>query len=114
MNLGSREHKGASLRISMCEAMPEDMRDKTREVVSLASTNPRKGHATTLMWTVCHEADQAGVMLLLQPKQFGGGEMDNGKLERFYGRFGFQVVQREPAVLMARSPERVNRIAVMQ
>lgn len=114
MTPGLREHKQASLRIAIPECLPEDMRDQSREIVSLTSTNPRKGHATVLMWTVCHEADQARMLLILQPKHFGDGELDDRKLERFYGKFGFLTIQRDPAVLMARSPDLVKRIAVMQ
>ncbi len=105
MTPGPREHKGASLRVAVAECLPEEMRPQTREIVSLTSSNPRKGHATTLMWSVCHEADLAGMLLILQPKPFGDGELDDSKLERFYGRFGFVVIQRAPAVLMARGPE---------
>lgn len=103
MTPGLREHKQASLRVAIAECLPEDMREGTREIVSLESTNPRKGHATTLMWTVCHEADKARIVLILQPKAFGDG-MDDEKLERWYGRFGFKAIQREP-VLMARQPD---------
>lgn len=111
MNPGLREHKGASVRVAVAECLPEDMREATRELVSLTSGNPRKGHASTLLWTVCHEADQARITLILQPVQFADG-MDDAALERFYGRFGFVAIQRDP-VLMARSPE-TRRMVVMQ
>lgn len=80
------------------------MREQTREIVSLSSTNPRKGYATTLMWAVCHEADEAKITLILQPRPFGDTDIDAEKLERFYMRFGFVVFQTQPVVLMARSP----------
>ena len=112
MTPGLREHKQASLRVAVAECLPEDMRDQTREIVSLACTNPRKGYATTLMWTVCHEADEARITLILQPHQFGDG-MDDEKLERFYSRFGFVSIQRNPVVLMARSP-RLLRLVRLQ
>lgn len=102
MTPGLREHKQASLRVAVAECLPEDMREATREIVSLACTNPRKGYATTLMWSVCHEADEGKITLILQPRSFG--EMDDAKLERFYSKFGFVTIQKEPAVLMARSP----------
>lgn len=103
MTPGLREHKQASLRVAVAECLPEEMRDQTREIVSLACTNPRKGYATTLMWTVCHEADEACITLILQPRAFGDG-LDDDKLERFYMKFGFVVIQQVPVVLMARSP----------
>lgn len=105
MTPGLREHKQASLRVAVAECLPEDMRDQTREIVSLACTNPRKGYATTLMWTVCFEADEGCITLILQPRSFGNDGMDDAKLERYYSRFGFVVIQRQPVVLMARSPQ---------
>lgn len=114
MTPGLREHKGASLRLVICEGIPEDMRPKVREIVSLASANPRKGHATTLLWTVCHEADEALITLILQPKHFGDGELDDAKLERFYGKFGFVKFQEQPVVLMARSPDCAPRVVTLQ
>lgn len=112
MDAGLRTHKAASLRIAIAECLPEDMRAGTREIVSLASTNPRKGYATTLLWTVCSEADAARVVLILFPRPFGDGALGDEKLEHFYGKFGFVVVQREPAVMMARSPDTVRRVVL--
>lgn len=103
VNPGERTHKQASLRVVESDAMPEDMRGQIREIVSLTSANPRKGHATTLMWTVCHEADQDRTVLILQPKRFADGELDDEKLVRWYSKFGFRTIQQEP-VLMARQP----------
>lgn len=111
MTPGLREHKQASLTVAVAECLPEDMRAETREILSLACTNPRKGYATTLLWTVCHEADMARITLILQPKQFGDG-MDDDKLERFYMRFGFVKIQNEPP-LMARSPQ-LRRLVTLQ
>lgn len=105
MAIGLREHKQASLRVAVAECLPEDMRDQTREIVSLSSTNQHKGYATTLMWTVCHEADQECITLILQPKPFENGPLDDQKLQRFYEKFGFVIIQKEPVVLMARSPQ---------
>lgn len=101
---GLREHKTSSLRVCVAECLPEDMRAQTREIVGLESKNPRKGYATTLLWSVCHEADLAGITLILQPRPFGDADMDSDKLEHFYARFGFVVFQQAPVVLMARTP----------
>lgn len=84
----------------------------TREITSLKSANPRKGYATTLMWSVCHEADVAGITLILQPKPFGEDGLDNERLKRFYLKFGFVEFQQEPVVLMARSPMRKRLVQV--
>ena len=105
MTPGLREHKRASLRVAVAECLPEDMRDQTREIVSLSSDDQRKGHATTLMWTVCHEADVGWITLILQPKPFESGPLDDARLQRFYEKFGFVIFQKEPVVLMARSPK---------
>lgn len=104
MTPGLREHKNASLRVCIAECLPFDMRDQTRELISLSSGNPRKGYATTLMWTVCNEADKDWITLIIRPDPFGDGAMDQEKLQRFYAKFGFVVFQTEPVVLMARSP----------
>ena len=84
--------------------LPEDMRDATRELVGVQSTNPRKGHATALMHTVCAEADREWMTLLIQVKPFDDG-MTEDQLMRWYGRFGFVQIQAEP-ILMARSPQK--------
>ncbi len=112
MTPGLREHKSSSLHVCVAEGLPADMRDMTREIVSLASGNPAKGHATTLMWSVCHEADVAGITLILQPKPFGEEGLDDDKLKRFYAKFGFVEFQQEPVVLMARTPVRKRLVVI--
>lgn len=103
VNVGLREHRSASLRIAIADGLPERMRKLTREVLSVRSTNPRKGHATALMHEVCNEADKWWITLIVQPSKFDDG-MDDAKLVPFYSRFGFVVFQNEPC-LMARSPQ---------
>lgn len=103
MNTGLRNHRSASVRIEVAEALPEEMRPLTRELVSLKSENPRKGHATSLMWEVCHEADKWWITLFVRPLAFDDG-MPDAKLVPFYEGFGFVKIQDEP-VLMARSPQ---------
>lgn len=108
---GPRDYKQSSLRVAIAECLPEEMHSATREIVSLESTNPRKGHATSLMWMVCHEADTARIALIVQPKSFGDGGMDDSQLEKFYMKFGFEKIQELPVVLMARRPVLSKRIA---
>ncbi len=84
------------------------MQGGVREIVSLQSTDRQKGHATLLMWTVCHEADLAQMVLMLKPEPFSDG-MGAKKLKKFYEKFGFCEIQQEPCVLMARSAA-LNRI----
>lgn len=111
MTPGKRDYKQASLRVAVAECLPEEMHAQTREIVSLESTNQRKGHATSLMWMVCHEADGARIALIVQPKSFGDGGMDDAQLEKFYLKFGFEKIQQVPVVLMARRPVLQKRIA---
>jgi hypothetical protein len=113
MKIGHRGFKGASCRVVVAEGLPEDMRSGTREIVSVTSSNPRKGHANGLMWQVCVEADVDGIVLILMPKPFGDSTMTAEQLEKWYGRFGFVTIQTEPEKLMARQPSvRAARLAV--
>lgn len=111
MNVGAREHKSASLQLCMAQGLPDEMQPLTREILSVQSTNPRKGHATALLWEVCNEADKWWITLIVQPRKFADG-MDDAKLESWYGRFGFERIQDEPCVLLVRSPQ-VPRVVVV-
>lgn len=102
MTPGLREYKQATLRVAIAEGLPEDMRAHVRELLSVQSSNPRKGHATALMWQTCAEADKHWVTLMVQVRPFDDGP-DREKLQRWYGRFGFVKFQDEP-LLMARTP----------
>ena len=108
MTPGLRTHKAASLRVAIAEGLPSEMWDVTREIVSVQSTNPRKGDATTLMWSVCAEADRELKTLIIQVRPFSQG-MNDDQLKKFYSKFGFEEIQADPC-LMARSPE-LSRIA---
>jgi len=101
MTPGLRNHKAASLRVAIPEGVPEEMREGIREIVSLQSESQGKGHATKLMHEVCTEADVYGKVLFLRPLPFADG-MDADKLMRFYRKFGFEKIQDDPVVLMAR------------
>lgn len=104
MSPGLRNHRSASLRVAMATGLPEDMRELTRELIDVRSSNPRKGHANGLMAEVCHEADAWWITLLIQVRAFGDAPMDDAKLERFYKKFGFRRIQDSP-LLLARSPQ---------
>ncbi len=61
--------------------------------------------ATELMRTVMKEADEHNMLLVLFPEPFGEQpRMSANELVDFYGRFGFQAIQAEPKVMMARMP----------
>lgn len=101
MNPGLRDYKQATLKVAIAEGLPVEMWEQTREILSVYSANPRKGHATLLMHQVCAEADRARIVLILQPHKFDEG-MPDEKLEGWYAKFGFVRFQSEPVVLMAR------------
>lgn len=104
MTHGLREYRSASLRVAMAD-VPEGMGEMLRELLSVQSTNPRKGHATALLWEVCNEADKWWITLIVQPRKFADG-MPDDKLLPWYSKFGFEQIQTEPVPLMVRSPQR--------
>lgn len=94
--LGKRTHEGAKCRIGYTMAVPTNMRGHIREVSSL-HTEPGmrgKGQATKLLKQVCEEADKCGKVLILLP--------DDEKLVAWYQKFGFEIIQQEPKMLMMR------------
>ena len=101
MQTGPRHYRSAMLRIAMCAALPDHMRDGTREILGLQCSNPRKGYATRLMLETCREADEAGIVLIVQPGQFDDG-MTTEQLTKWYERFGFVALPSEGAPVMAR------------
>lgn len=86
MKLGERELGGATLMVNECTALPLHMRVKTREIgcVFVKEAERGKGLASKLMEHVCREADKADITLLLSCPN---------SLRRWYGRFGFMVLQ---------------------
>ena len=94
MNIGPRYYKQASLRLARAEALPEHMQDGTREIINLRCSSQRKGHATALMHEVCLEADQTGIVLIVQPGQFDEG-MTTAQLEKWYAKFGFVALPKD-------------------
>lgn len=113
MNIGLRTHKDASLRVAVAEGIPVEMRERVREILSVKSSNPRKGDATALMWTVCAEADKWWITLLAHVKPFDDASpqtMTQEQLQHWYAKFGFVKIQDKaddgtPVVLMARNPQ---------
>lgn len=77
------------------------MRANAREILSLQCSNPRKGYGRRLMVEVCREADEAGMVLIVQPGQFAEG-MTTEQLTRWYEGFGFMALPSEGATVMAR------------
>jgi predicted N-acetyltransferase YhbS len=63
--------------------------------LSTGSEEQGKGHGSALMREVCEEADKSATVLMLIA--------DSTKLADWYSRFGFQLIQVTPR-LMLRSP----------
>lgn len=103
---GFRRVGAAHCQIREADILPEHMRKGTRMVTDVY-TEPEqsgKGYGTTLMHSICQEADKMGMMLILQPKPFGHASLPQEELEVWYAvRFGFQMIQLDP-MLMARMP----------
>lgn len=82
------------------------MRKQTRELSALevAPSSRNKGHATSLVFDVCAEADEHNITLVLFVQPFGDIELSKGQLADWYAkRFGFAPIQADP-LLMARMP----------
>lgn len=102
MTPGLRSYKSATLRVAIAEGIPEHMRPRVRELLSVHAAERQKGHGSALLERTCREADRKQMVLLITPRRFDDG-MDDAALIPWYERFGFEVIQEEP-VLMAREP----------
>lgn len=112
MKIGIRHYENASCKVSICTAIPNQLRTKTREITSVdVPENLRKqGMATELLRNICDEADANEITLLLFVKPFGEGEkMTADQLADWYqNKFGFMVIQPKP-MMMARMPHSTPR-----
>jgi N-acetylglutamate synthase-like GNAT family acetyltransferase len=107
MPVGTRFYENASCKIRFCVAIPNQMRSKTRELVSMdVPVNLRRqGMAKELMINICDEADECSMLVIVFPEPFGSGEkMTEEQLIEWYTKFGFQVIQAAPKTIMARMP----------
>jgi hypothetical protein len=108
MEPGLRTYKQATLRVAVPESLPEHMQPHMREILSVRSGSRQKGEASALMYRTCQEADDACVTLILQVAPFESG-LTIEQLQKWYEKFGFAVIQTEPALMMARQVQ-PNRI----
>lgn len=107
MPVGTRYFENASCKIRFCMAIPNQLRSKTRELISLdvPPNLRRRGMAKELLINVCDEADACAMLLVLFPEPFGvEPRMTQPKLIEWYTNFGFNVIQVTPKVMMARMP----------
>lgn len=105
MTPGLRKLKSASLRVAVPMGLPSEMRPHIRELIDVRATNPRKGHASALLGKICKEADRDHWTLIVQVKAFDDSGLTDEQLQKFYSKFSFTMIQTEPVVLMARSPQ---------
>ena len=107
MKPGVRHYENATCKVSICTAIPNSMRARTREIthVDVPENLRKQGMATQMLLNVCDEADAHKMVLVLFPKPFGeGSKMDQEELVRWYSeKFGFHVIQGKP-IMMARMP----------
>lgn len=107
MKNGQRTHNAASLIVDDCRALPVKMRPVTREIhhVYTPAAHQGQGDATELLHSVCAEADDAGITLVLWPQPYGDDiALSRQQLIDWYSkRFGFVQIQPDPP-LMARMP----------
>jgi N-acetylglutamate synthase-like GNAT family acetyltransferase len=80
------------------------MQARTREVKALVVDEAErgKGYGTTLMHKLAREADADNLVLVLM--------IDDEALAGWYEQFGFALIQKEPALLMARPPGSTPRL----
>jgi GNAT superfamily N-acetyltransferase len=91
------------LRVPQIRDIPPNLREVAE--LEVPSAEQRKGYGTTLMHSVCREADKHGFVLMLAPQPFGDHiAMSRADLAMWYRmEFGFQAIQEEP-LIMARAP----------
>lgn len=110
--LGERVLGPASLLLRKCDALPERMQSRTREIVNLlVDVDARgSGHGSALMEQVTREADEAGKTLIIIPGPFDQSPLSAEDLAQWYvRRFGFQPIQANP-VILARMPGSTPRM----
>lgn len=61
-------------------------------VTELFVTKPNRGEGlgSRLLEMILEDADEEGETLILEPKPFGGGDMDRSDLTDWYTRHGFE------------------------
>lgn len=94
MKPGKREHATASASIGYSMLVDAHLRGRLREITALSTpdADQRKGYGTALMHSICQEADQSSIVLMLMP--------DTEELAFWYERFGFKPIQFDPVIMM--------------
>lgn len=99
-------YKEASVTLAVPMGLPEEMRQGADEVVDLfvEPAYRNQGMASALMQRICRGADSRCKVLILQPRAYDDCEMSELELAAWYTKMGFEIVQTEPVLLMARAP----------
>lgn len=112
MKPGTRTHSPATLRLSHNRSVPAHLRGGLLEIshVHTPAEERGRGHASLLLQKVCAEADGARKVLLLLPKAYDDGPLEEEALIDWYSSFGFDLIQTRPAPLMARPAGAAPRV----
>lgn len=103
MKPGTITNGAASLTLSYSAIVPPAERGRVLEITDLltTSTKRRQNHASLLMQSVCEQADQADMLLLLMPQAFGTDGLTSLQLQHWYSdKFGFVTLQQSPTILI--------------
>jgi GNAT superfamily N-acetyltransferase len=112
MKPGMRQHGPATLRLSFNTNVPAHLRGGLLEVSHVLTPERHRGHgyASMLLQKVCAEADEAAKVLLVFPKPYADSPLSDEQLMDWYSAFGFDLIQTQPAPLMARAPNAEIRV----
>jgi GNAT superfamily N-acetyltransferase len=79
----------------------EELQDKVRFLTHLfvPEEHRKRGHATRLMESVCQQADDTNIALIVNPQVYDG-DISQKKLIKFYEKFGFTQIQKKPLLLV--------------
>jgi len=120
MKTGFRRVGPASCVVAVAMGIPERLRAQCFELlaVHVPEKHRNKGYATTLIHSVCRDADAANNHLILtvdpylHPKRHEVDGMGKADLKSWYEvRFGFQQIQESP-ILMMRPPGATPRVGL--
>jgi GNAT superfamily N-acetyltransferase len=99
------QHGTASCKLGYCVAVPAHLRGGLLEItkVYVPAEDRGKGLASEMIAKICLQADADRFILLTMPQPYGDGAMSKDELSRWYiRRFGFEVLQDTPVLLLVR------------
>jgi len=98
MKTGTIALGNASLHIGFSQVVKANQRGLLREITEFFVPENQRGNGegSALLDSVCEQADDAGIFLLIKP--------DTARLAGFYARHGFQTLQDGENTFMVRKP----------